>query len=140
MDMINECGGPLSVVLAGHPKLKNDPRRPFMEEIGSRASIFSLEGLQGRKEKYIAWWFGKGLKKGIKRPGIFTDAAIDQLIDRRLTPLRIEQHIRRAVDEAVRAGQKPVTAEIIDSLLAKDINAVEPTLTRHGYNVKATRG
>ena len=27
--------------------------------------------------------------------------------------------------------------EIIDSILAKDINALEPLSTRHGYNVKA---
>ena len=27
-------------------------------------------------------------------------------------------------------------AEIIGSILAKDINAMEPVLTRHGYNVK----
>jgi hypothetical protein len=37
--------GTRSVVLAGHPKLKNDLRRPSMEEIGSRATIFELEGL-----------------------------------------------------------------------------------------------
>ena len=33
-----------------------------------------------------------------------------------------------------------MTAEIIESVLAKDINAVEPTLTRHGYDVKAIAG
>ncbi|MGV8664192.1 hypothetical protein ACV357_34570, partial [Pseudomonas aeruginosa] len=33
----------LSIVLAGHPKLCNDLRRPTMEEIGSRTAIFELQ-------------------------------------------------------------------------------------------------
>jgi hypothetical protein len=53
------CGGPrsggtLSVVPAGHPKLKNDLRRPSIEEIGSRATIFELEGLGREKRKFFA--------------------------------------------------------------------------------------
>jgi type II secretory pathway predicted ATPase ExeA len=32
----------LSIVLAAHRKLKNDLRRPSIEEIGSRATIFEL--------------------------------------------------------------------------------------------------
>lgn len=33
-------------------------------------------------------------------------------------------------------GQKPVTVEVIESILAKDIDELEPRLTRHGYNAK----
>jgi len=44
IEVVRDSGGTLSVVLAGHPKLKNDLRRPSMEEIGSRATIFELEG------------------------------------------------------------------------------------------------
>ena len=36
-----------------------------------------------------------------------------------------------------RLGEKPVTPTIIASTLAPDLHALEPTLTRHGYNVKA---
>jgi type II secretory pathway predicted ATPase ExeA len=32
----------LSIVLSGHRKLQNDLRRPSIEEIGSRATIFEL--------------------------------------------------------------------------------------------------
>ncbi|MGH2412889.1 MAG: AAA family ATPase [Microcystaceae cyanobacterium] len=39
---LNGGGGILSVVLAGHPKLKNDLRRPSLEEIGARSTIFSF--------------------------------------------------------------------------------------------------
>ena len=33
-------------------------------------------------------------------------------------------------------GQKPVSAEMIDSVLAHDINGLESTLTRQGYSFK----
>ena len=46
----------LSVAPAGHPKLKikNDLRRPSIEEIGSRTTIFELEGLGREKRKFFA--------------------------------------------------------------------------------------
>jgi hypothetical protein len=68
---------------------------------------------------------------------VFTDDALEQLAERLTTPLQIEQHLRLAFEEAYRIGQKPVETEIIDLILAKDINDMEPVLTRHGYNVSA---
>lgn len=47
MEMVEDGGGRLSVVLAGHPKLRNDLRRPTMEEIGYRTDIFTLDGITG---------------------------------------------------------------------------------------------
>ncbi len=44
MEMVEDGGGRLSVVLAGHPKLRNDLHRPAMEEIGYRTDIFTLYG------------------------------------------------------------------------------------------------
>ena len=38
IEVVRDGGGTLSIVLAGHPKLKNDLRRPTMEEIGSRVA------------------------------------------------------------------------------------------------------
>lgn len=136
IEVVQDGDGILSIILAGHPKLKNDLRRPAMEEIGSRTSIFNLEGIQGKKSDYIRWLLEKCLKKNVKPVDIFTDGALEQLADRLTTPLQIEQHLRLAFEEGYRIGQKPVEAEIIDSILAKDINALEPVLTRHGYNVK----
>lgn len=46
---------------------------------------------------------------------------VNELAERLATPLQIEQHLRLAFEEAYRIGQKLVTAEIIDSILAKDI-------------------
>ena len=52
IEVVRDSGGTLSVVLAGHPKLKNDLRRPSMEETGSRATIFELEGLGSEKPAF----------------------------------------------------------------------------------------
>ncbi|MBD2785640.1 ExeA family protein [Xenorhabdus sp. DI] len=52
IELIEEGGGRLSVILAGHPKLRNDLRRPTMEEIGYRTDIFSLEGITGSQREY----------------------------------------------------------------------------------------
>jgi type II secretory pathway predicted ATPase ExeA len=48
-------GGRLAVVLAGHPKLANDLRRPVQEEIGARTTVLTLEGIKGHQRGYITW-------------------------------------------------------------------------------------
>jgi type II secretory pathway predicted ATPase ExeA len=40
-------------VLAGHPKLRNDLRRPTMEEIGYRTSTFAFDGIVGQQREYM---------------------------------------------------------------------------------------
>jgi type II secretory pathway predicted ATPase ExeA len=55
MELVRANGGNLSVVLAGHPKLTNDLRRAAMEEIGSRATVFMLDGVKGEQQAYITW-------------------------------------------------------------------------------------
>ena len=55
IEVVRDSGGTLSVVLAGHPRLKNGLERPAMEEIGSRATIFELEGIRQEKPRYIEW-------------------------------------------------------------------------------------
>lgn len=55
IEVVEDGGGILSVILAGHPKLKNDLRRPTLEEIGYRAVIFVMEGLVGSQREYIEW-------------------------------------------------------------------------------------
>ena len=43
IELVAEGGGQLSMVLIGHPKLRNDLRRPKMEEIGDRLDrVFAL--------------------------------------------------------------------------------------------------
>jgi hypothetical protein len=47
--------------------------------------------------------------------------------------LQIEQYLTLALEAAYRIGQKPVTVEVIESILAADLDALEATLTRYGY-------
>jgi type II secretory pathway predicted ATPase ExeA len=136
MEVVQEGDGALSIILGGHPKLKNDLRRPAMEEIGSRTTILTHEGIQGHKKEFVHWLFEKCLRKGVKRTDVITDDALAQLAERLTTTLQIEQHPGLAFDEGYRIGQKPVETEIIEAILAKDINALEPRFTRNGYNAK----
>ena len=53
IEVVEDGGGTLSVVLAGHPKLKNDLRRSTMEEIGYQATVFSLDNLIGNQRAYM---------------------------------------------------------------------------------------
>ena len=55
IELVAEGGGQLSIVLVGHPKLKNDLRRPKMEEIGDRTTVFEFGGLRDQQRDYIDW-------------------------------------------------------------------------------------
>jgi O-acetylhomoserine/O-acetylserine sulfhydrylase-like pyridoxal-dependent enzyme len=61
---------------------------------------------------------------------------MDLLVERLATPLQIEQYLTLAFEEAYSIGQKPVTAEVIENVLAQGLDDLEPRLTRHGYNAK----
>lgn len=126
-----------SVVLGGHPKLKNDLRRPTIEEIGSRATVLELEGIKGQQPRYITWLFEQCTKPKVKPADILTDEAMTLLVERLITPLQIEHYLTLALEQAYRFGEKPVTQQIVEGVMSLDINALEPTLTRHGYNVRA---
>jgi type II secretory pathway predicted ATPase ExeA len=99
IEVVRGSDSTLSVVLAGHPKLRNDLRRPSMESV-------------------------------------ITDEAFGMLSEKLSTPLQFEYYLTRALEEAYTIGQKPVGTDMIESVLAKDINGLEPRLTRQGYNVK----
>jgi type II secretory pathway predicted ATPase ExeA len=55
MEVVIDAGGSLSIVLSGHPKLKNDLQRPTMEEIGYRTTVISFEGIAGQQRPYLEW-------------------------------------------------------------------------------------
>jgi type II secretory pathway predicted ATPase ExeA len=136
MELVRVNGGSLSVVLAGHPKLTNDLRRPAMEEIGSRAVVFMLEGVRGQQRAYITWLLEQCAATQATED-ILTDPALTLLAERLTTPLQIEYYLTRALEEGYKVGQKPLTPEFIEGVLARDLDDLEPRLTRHGYNVRA---
>jgi type II secretory pathway predicted ATPase ExeA len=133
-ELVEEAGEILSLVLAGHPKLKNDLSRGTMEEIGARSAFFVLEGVKGLQRPYISWMLEACSE--LPEDDILSEAAAALLSDRLVTPLQIIQYLDLAFQQAYQVGQKPVSAEMIESVLAQDINGLESTLTRHGYSFK----
>ena len=128
-EVVADGGGVLSIVLAGHPKLRNALLRPNMEEIGSRFAVFPF----GRH----LWLLGHCLKESTDQAGIIESSAVDLLATRLRTPLQIEQYLTLAFEETFRIGEKAVTAAVVEAVLSRQIDDLEPRLTRYGYDVKS---
>jgi hypothetical protein len=58
------------------------------------------------------------------------------LAERLRTPLQTEQHLTLAFEHGLRCGEKPVSADVIETVLARQRDDLEPRLTRHGDSVK----
>jgi len=136
MEVVEDGGGRLSVILAGHPKLRNDLRRPTMEEIGYRTDIFTLDGIAGSQREYIQWLLGASTANKTEPESILTDEAIDMLATKLRTPLQVQLHLTLALEAGYQTGEKPVTAALVESVLSRHLDDLEPTLTRHGYRLK----
>ncbi len=119
--------GKLSVLLAGHPKLRRDLRSPTMEEIGYRTTVFALEGVTGSQREYIEWALRTCAAEGVAVDDILDPAAVDLLAARLRTPLQIEQHLTLALETGYQASEKPVGEGIVDSVLSKQIDDLEPS-------------
>lgn len=107
-----------------------------MEEIGYRAAVFELDGIAGSQREYIEWLLNTCFAADTQRLKVIVAEAIELLARRLRTPLQIEQHLTLAFEAAYKAGGSPVDAEVVESVLSKQIDDLEPTLTRHGYGVK----
>lgn len=136
MEVVEDGGGRLSVILAGHPKLRNDLRRPTMEEIGYRTEIFTLDGIAGSQREYIQWLLNICTSPVAEGEPILTEDAIDILATKLRTPLQVQQHLTLALEAGYLTGERPVTAQLVDSILSRKLDDLEPTLTRHGYRLK----
>ena len=137
IELVRSNGERLSVILAGHPKLKNDLRRPTLEEIGGRTQAFSIEGIRGQEGKYIEWLLTQATKDKVKPSDILSSETIEYLAERLSTPLQIEQYLTLAMNEAYQVGLKPITPEFMETILAIGLDELEPNLIRHGYNAKS---
>lgn len=136
MELAEDGGGRLSVVLAGHPKLRNDLRRDTMEEIGYRTDVFSLDGIAGSQREYIEWLLSCCTNGQSEAGEILTPESIDLLAESLRTPLQLLLHLTLALEAGYQAGTKPVSADVVESVLSRHIDDLEPTLTRHGYKQK----
>jgi type II secretory pathway predicted ATPase ExeA len=135
IELVTEGGGQLSIVLVGHPKLKNDLRRPKMEEIGDRTTVFEFGGLRDRQRDYIDWVLRASLKDTIEPDQILTAEAATLLAAKLKTPLQIGQHLVRAFEAGFEIGAKPIDVNIVEAVLSRQIDDLEPQLTRNGYDI-----
>lgn len=136
-ELATDGKGKISIVLIGHPKLKNDLRRPSMEEVGDRTTVFEFGGLRDRQRDYIDWVLRGSLSEGIEINDVITDEAAMVLAARLKTPLQIGRHLVRAFEAGFEMGVKPIDATTVEAVLSKRIDDLEPQLTRHGYDIRA---
>ncbi|ENS4589242.1 AAA family ATPase, partial [Salmonella enterica] len=40
------------------------------------------------------------------------------------------------MEAGYQTGEKPITATLVESVLSRQLDDLEPTLTRHGYRLK----
>ena len=137
IELVAEGGGQLSIVLVGHPKLKNDLRRPKMEEIGDRTTVFEFGGLRDRQRDYIDWVLKASLKEGVAPDDVLTDEAATLLAAKLKTPLQIGQHLVRAFEAGFEIGAKPIAAGVVEAVLSSKLDDLEPQLTRNGYDLRS---
>ena len=134
-EVVRDAGARLAVVLVGHPKLRNDLRRPTMEEIGHRTTIVDFKGLAGQQRPYLDWLLAQCLTAGVAAGDVITEEALDLLARRLGTPLQIERYLTSALEEGWRVGEKPVTAQLVEALLSPQLDELEPRLRRYGYDI-----
>ena len=127
----------LSIVLAGHPRLRNALMRPNMEEVGFRFAVFPFEGMAGHQAGYIAWLLGRCLREGADPAGVIEPDAVELLAARLRTPLQVERYLAMAFEETHRIGEGTVTAAVVEAVLSRQLDDLEPRLTRHGYDVRS---
>src|SRR3546814_17993464 len=97
----------LSVLLVGHPRLRNDLRRPQMEVIGYRTTTFDYEGIGAERRDYVAWLLGACAAEGVKVADLMNEDAIDLIAERLRTPLQIEMHLPLDFGQGFRFAAQP---------------------------------
>ncbi len=135
LEVVEDGDGKLSIVLAGHPKLGNDLRRPTMEEIGYRTEVFTLDGIAGSQREYLQWLLHVCTAGKIEPEMLLTPDAIDLLASKLRTPLQMQRHLTLALEVGSQTGEQPISASMVDTVLSQQFDDLEPTLTRHGYHI-----
>lgn len=140
METVNDSGATLSILLAGHPKLTNDLKRMNMQEIGPRTASYSLDGAIDSRRQYIEWLLSECLHDELSPLDVLESDAIDLLAEKLVTPLQIEQHLKLAFEAGHDINEKPVSAEVVLTILSNAIGNLEATLTRLGYDHRSIAG
>ena len=134
LEVVQEDGGRIAVVLAGHPRLRNELNQSSMEEIAYRTHFFELDGAIHSRREYIEWLLNECSEQDVEPNQILEPDAIDILAERLITPLQIGQHIVMALEAGHSADERPVSAGIVQSLISTNLGDWEATLARLGYD------
>lgn len=136
VELVQDGGGQLAVVMIGHPWLKNDLRRPDMEEVGDRTEIFEFGGLRDRQRDFLDWLLSQALEDGVAASEIISEEALGMLAAKLKTPLQLSRYLIRAFEAGFGMGAKPLDATVVDGVLSCRLDDLEPQLNRHGYDIK----
>lgn len=128
IELVRGTGEILSVVLAGHPKLKNAMDNPRLEEIGKPCTVFTLEGIGGEQEGYIRWLLGQCATQ--EAEALIHEEAIALLAAHLTTPLQIAHYLTLAFEQAYVIAEKPVSAGLVDRVLSPCLNDPQARLQR----------
>ena len=108
-----------------------------MEEVGDRTTVFEFGGLRDRQRDYIDWTLRASLEEGVEPEEVLTDEAATLLAARLKTPLQIGRYLVRAFEAGFEMAARLVDATVVEGVLSRRLDDLEPQLTRHGYDVKA---
>ncbi len=136
MEVLNVKKTIFSIVLVGQQKLKNDLKRPTMEEVGNRVVKFDFYGIGDDRHKFLDWILKQCLQKGTKKEKVITDEACEVLIQNLATPLQFNEHLTRSFTEAYRLGEPKVTKEIAEETISFGFQDLDAKLSRIGYTPK----
>jgi hypothetical protein len=82
----------------------------------------------------VEWLLDNCSKEKVKPDEILSKDAIKLLAERLITPLQIIYYLASAIEKGYQIGEKPISGETLNSILSPDLDAIEPSLVRHGYN------
>ncbi len=106
-----------------------------MEEIGARSQIFTIDNVSDNRIRYCEWLLKNCTPKEVKLHEVLLPEAIDLLVKNLGTPLQIKHYLTQTLEKAYLVGCKPITPEVVQSVLSPDIDGLEAKLARHGYNI-----
>ncbi len=99
--------------------------RPFNFSLGARRDPLAV--LAGRDVRHPL--DAQRLHHILENPALGDRAVVE--VDH-----QVQLHLTLALEAGYQTGEKPVTAALVETVLSRQLDDLEPTLTRHGYRLK----
>jgi type II secretory pathway predicted ATPase ExeA len=85
----------------------------------------NLDEIAGSQHDYIHCLFGVGSGGQAELGTILTPQAIDMLATKVRAPLQVQLHLTLALEAGYQAGEKPITAELVETVLSHQIGDLD---------------